>query len=125
MAQSTAALLIEQMESVVGLRQKKISIDAELFSANTVCVWRWSDFVSTLGCQKLHQLGGELIEAYRRLERPDGFCFAAERESNSEIDRLQCLITDHRASCPLCREMARAAELEARKRMNPIDEIDK
>jgi hypothetical protein len=66
----------------------------------------------TFRCPHLDRLGHELINAYRRVEDYELFCQFSGIES-SEITRLHRLMTNHRKTCLLCREIAYLIEMEA------------
>jgi hypothetical protein len=66
----------------------------------------------TFRCPHLDRLGHELIEAYRRVEDYELFCQFSGIES-SEITRIHRLMTNHRKTCLLCREIAFLIEVQA------------
>lgn len=65
----------------------------------------------TFRCPHLDRLGHELIEAYRRVEDHELFCQFGSVEC-SEITRIHRLMTNHRTTCLLCREIAFLIEVE-------------
>ena len=58
-------------------------------------------------CAQMDLLGRELIEAYRRVDDQDVFCFTIIGEPQSEVAKLHHQMSEHRNSCELCKHIMR------------------
>lgn len=65
------------------------------------------DFVR---CPEIDRLGRELVEAYRRIDDCEIFCFSED----GEIAIIHRRMAEHRSACPTCNEAVRIIESEFR-----------
>ena len=59
-------------------------------------------------CPHLDSLGRQLIEAYRRIDDDQLWCFAVDIENPDSVTKIHLLIMEHRNACPICHQIARA-----------------
>jgi len=56
-------------------------------------------------CPHLDRLGHELIEAYRRMDDHEAFCFTSDPDKPDEVTRIHMQMAQHRNACAICHQM--------------------
>jgi hypothetical protein len=59
-------------------------------------------------CPHLDRLGRDLIEAYRRMDDHEAFCFTTDIDNPDEVTKIHMLMAKHRNACAICQQMGRA-----------------